>query len=146
MAQQLIYSATYGEKHLRQYNIGQETIMIYPALTPNMSLSEKAHAFNTNKNVLENVHLPTKVMLRTLGDTLGCSPVVTFIAAEFERVAYSQLRTSIEASPTSYHSANGYLIKDTLDASNDNALKLVNDHMDDLTSHNRHSIPLYKNL
>ena len=107
--------------------------MIYPALTPEMSLSEKAHAFNTNKNALENIHLPTKVILRTLGDTLGCSPVVTFIAAEFERVAYSQLRSNIEPSATSYHKANGYLIKDTLDAANDNALKSVNDHLDDVS-------------
>ena len=106
--------------------------MIYPTLTPDISLSEKAHAFNTNKNALENIHLPAKVMLRTLGDTLGCSPVVTFIAAEFERVAYAHLRSNIEASATSCHKANGYLIKDTLDASNDNALKTVNDHMDDV--------------
>ena len=133
MTQQLIHSETYGDKSLRQYNIGWETIMIYPTLTPDMPLSEKAHTVNTNKNALENIHLPTKVMLRSLGDTLECSPVVTFIAAEFERVTYSQLRTNIEVSATSYHSANGYLIKDNIDAGNDNALKTVNDHMEDVT-------------
>ena len=97
--------------------------MVYPRLTSDMPLAEKAHAFNINKNALESINLPIKTFLRQLGDTLGCGPVVTFTAGAFEEVAEKQLRENISESATTYHKASGHIIKDTVDASNDNKLK-----------------------
>ena len=55
MAAQLSQSTFFTEKKLIQHNIGSDTIMVYPRLTSDMSLAEKAHAFHINKNVLENI-------------------------------------------------------------------------------------------
>ena len=98
-----------------------------------MSPTEKARAFNVNKNAIENLQISHKYMLRSLKDNLTCSAVVTFTAAEFERVAYKQLREKIEASATTYHSANGYLIPEavTTDDNNNQVLKTMDDHLDD---------------
>ena len=132
MAMQLVQSGFFNEKKLVPYNIGKETIMIYPSLGADMSLAEKAHAFNINKNALENIHLPTKIYLRQLGDILGCGPVVSFHAAKFREVAYEQLKSGLQASATTYHKANGHIIQDTTDVGNDNKLKPFIDGLKDL--------------
>ena len=132
MTSQLMHSNIFEAKPLRKFNIGTNTIMLYPPITSSMSPAEKAHAFNTNKNALENLQLSHKNMIRSLGDTLNCSAVVTFTAAEFERVAYKQLREKIETSTTTYHSANGYLIPEavTTDSNNNQVLKPTDDHLE----------------
>ena len=125
MAAQLSQPSFFTKKKLIQHNIGSDTIMVYPHLTSDMSLTEKAHAFHINKNALENINLTTRQFLKQLGDTLCCSAVVTFTAGNFEKVAHAQLRSGIVASATTYHKRNGYLIKDTVDASKDNELKPI---------------------
>ena len=110
MASQLMHSSHFKACPLRQYNIGRNTIMVYDRIDASMSPAEKAYAFNINKNALENLALSRKKFLRSLGGTLDCSAVVSFTAAEFERVAYKQLREKIDSSATTYHSSNGYLI------------------------------------
>ena len=134
MAMQLTQSGFFSEKKLIPYNIGKETIMIYPNLTADMPLAEKAHAFNINKNALENVHLPTKIFLRQLGDTLGCGPVVSFHAAKFREVAMEQLKTGIQESATTYHKANGHIIPDTTLVEENNKLKPLVNNEKELTS------------
>ena len=129
MAAQLSQSSFFTEKKLIQHNIGSDTIMVYPRLTSDMSLAEKAHAFHINKNALENINLTTRQSLKQLGDSLGCSAVVTFTAGNFEKLARSQLRSGIVASATTYHKRNGFLIKDTVDAANDNELKPIKDDL-----------------
>ena len=69
MATQLVHSAHFTEKKLLPYTIGKETVMIYPSLTPDMSLAERAHAFDVNKNAFSNLFLPQRISLRALGDT-----------------------------------------------------------------------------
>ena len=120
---QLAQSGFFSEKKLIPYNIGKETIMIYPNLTADMPLAEKAHAFNINKNALENIHLPTKIFLRQLGDTLGCGPVVSFHAAKFREVAIEQLKTGIQELATTYHKVNGHIIQDTTLVNQNNKFK-----------------------
>ena len=132
MAMQLSQSGFFNEKKLVPYNIGKETIMIYPSLAADMSLAEKAHAFNINKNALENIHLPTKIYLRQLGDILGCGPVVSFHAAKFREVAYEQLKSGLQASATTYHKANKHIIQDTTNVERDNEIKLLENNSRDI--------------
>ena len=73
MASQLMHSNTFQAKPLQKFNIRTNTIMMYPPIIPLMSPAEKAHAFNTNKNALENLQLSHKNMLRSLEDTHNCS-------------------------------------------------------------------------
>ena len=134
MAMQLSQSGFFNEKKLVPYNIGKETIMIYPSLAADMSLAEKAHAFNINKNALENIHLPTKIYLRQLGDILGCGPVVSFHAAKFREVAYEQLKSGLQASATTYHKANGHIIQDTTNVERDNEIKPLENNSRDIQS------------
>lgn len=131
MATQLAHSTHFTEKKLVPHMIGKETVMIYPSLTPDMSLAERAHAFNVNKNALSNLFLPQRITLRALGDTLGCSAVVSLTAAKFKKIADAQLYSNVIPSATSYHGSNGHVIKDAVDISNKNTLKSVDDNMSD---------------
>ena len=63
MASQLMHSGVFDAKPLRKFNIGTNTIMLYPQITSAMSPAEKAHTFNVNKNAIENLQLSHKSML-----------------------------------------------------------------------------------
>ena len=102
--------------------------MIYPNLTADMPLAEKGHALHINKNALGNIHMPAKIFLRQLGDTLSCDPVVSFHVAKFREVAIEQLKTGIQESATSYHKANGYIIPYTTLVEQNNRLKPLEDN------------------
>ena len=55
MASQLMHSNVFEAKPLRKFNIGTNTIMLYPQITPSMPPAETAHAYNINKNSIENL-------------------------------------------------------------------------------------------
>ena len=131
MSAQLAHSSHFTEKKLIPYSVGKESVMIYPTLTPEMPLSERAHAFNINKNALGNLYLPQKSFLRCLGESLGCGPVVSLTASAFTKVARSQLRDKIDVSATTYHGTNGHIIKDAVNINNKNSLKSISDDLKD---------------
>ena len=88
------------------------------SLTPDMPLAERAHAFNVNKNALSNLFLPQRSTLRPLGDTLGCSVVVSLTAAKFKKIANTQLYSNVILTAITYHGSNGHVIKDSVDMGN----------------------------
>ena len=63
-------------KDPRQITFGRKSIMVYPKITPDMPMSEKAHAFNVNRAAIDSSSLSTRSKLLLMGSLHNADTIV----------------------------------------------------------------------
>ena len=66
-------------KDPRQMTYGKESLSVYPKILVDMPLSEKAHAFNVNRAVIEASSLNSLAKLQLMGYMNGADTIVNII-------------------------------------------------------------------
>ena len=69
-------------KDPRQITYGKENLMVYPKITGDMPLSEKAHAFNINRAAIEASSLRPNAKLQLMGSLHNADTIVNIVKAE----------------------------------------------------------------
>ena len=75
-------------KDPRAMSYGKETLMIYPKITADMPLSEKAHAFNVNRAAIEASSLNPSARLQLMGSLHNADTIVNILRSEWENTAF----------------------------------------------------------
>jgi hypothetical protein len=67
---------TFVPLQLVQIQIGKVTVYVYPDVTPNMPIFERAHAFQVVKTATENLPVDMRLIFDAIGTQLNCSAIV----------------------------------------------------------------------
>ena len=94
-------------KDPRQITYGKETLMVYPKLSSDMPMSEKAHAFNVNRAAIEASSLNPASKLQLMGSMHNADTIVNIVRAEWEETAFSSAMERASMSILSYNDAQG---------------------------------------
>ena len=86
------FGTKFSPKEPRSLTYGKETLMVYPKFTPNMPLSEKAHAFNLNKSAIDSSSLSPALKLQLMGSLHNSETVVSIIKTEWEEFTFENAR------------------------------------------------------
>ena len=89
--------------------------MVYPKITGDMPLSEKAHAFNINRAAIEASSLRPIAKLQLMGSLHNADTIVNIVKAEWEFLAFEECCTRTSMTIESFNNKKGQAILDCLD-------------------------------
>ena len=87
-------------KDARQMTYGKESIMVYPKISSEMPLSEKAHAFNVNRAAIEASSLNPSAKLQLMGSLHNADTIVNIIRTEWEDMAFDACTSNTKMTPS----------------------------------------------
>ena len=102
-------------KDPRAMSYGKETLMIYPKITADMPLSEKAHAFNVNRAAIEASSLNPSARLQLMGSLHNADTIVNILRSEWESTAFEACMDRSKMTLESYNDPTGSTINNWKD-------------------------------
>ena len=104
---------TFVPLQLIQIQIGKATVYVYPVVTPNMPIFERAHAFQVVKTATENLPVDMRLIFDAIGTQLNCSAIVDGLLYDWRQTFDDGWYDFANLSIISFHDSAGAQINNT---------------------------------
>jgi len=104
---------TFVPLQLVQIQIGKVTVYVYPVVTPNMPIFERAHAFQVVKTATENLPVDMRLIFDAIGTQLNCSAIVDGLLYDWRQTFDDGWYDFANLSIISFHDSAGAQINNT---------------------------------
>ena len=107
--------------------VGKLTVMLYPSVTPDMPIFERAHAFHVNRNALRLVPIEADQYLDAFGTQMCAGTTIDGLKSDFQRLFRSKCFDMSNLSIISFHDSQGAILNSATTAADPSILKPVLD-------------------